>query len=149
MGFNSAFKGLTSWNPLDHSRPVTGLLYFYLYLQCKNIPFRALSMVYMHSIGSHVLCIVVFVVMLVFRASVRSRPQTTVFPRCAELDEWGGGGAPDLWPKLNSISSLSVTYLMSPGKSITLPGPGYFQVAGTWVFACAVGPTSDVRFSIK
>jgi len=28
---NSGAKGLTFWNPLDHSRPVTGLLYFYLY----------------------------------------------------------------------------------------------------------------------
>jgi len=27
MGFNSAFKGLTSWEPVGHSRPVTGLLY--------------------------------------------------------------------------------------------------------------------------
>jgi hypothetical protein len=27
---------LTSWNPLGHSRPVTGLLYLYLYLYLYN-----------------------------------------------------------------------------------------------------------------
>jgi hypothetical protein len=27
---------LTSWNPLDHSRPVTGLLYLYLYPSLKR-----------------------------------------------------------------------------------------------------------------
>jgi hypothetical protein len=27
---------LTSWNPLGHSRPITGLLYLYLYLQVKQ-----------------------------------------------------------------------------------------------------------------
>jgi hypothetical protein len=27
---------LTSWNPLGHSRPVTGLLYLYLYITKEN-----------------------------------------------------------------------------------------------------------------
>jgi len=32
---------LTSWNPLGHSRPVTGLLYLYLYFNLRNLSFSS------------------------------------------------------------------------------------------------------------
>jgi hypothetical protein len=34
---------LTSWNPLGHSRPVTGLLYLYLYNPQNTTNFGSLS----------------------------------------------------------------------------------------------------------
>jgi hypothetical protein len=38
MPLTRNLRTLTSWNPLGHSRPVTGLLYLYLYLYLYLLP---------------------------------------------------------------------------------------------------------------